>query len=145
MADELYGIGTFTATNTHIVRHRILWTGQPLSIDTVAHAAGAIWALGWRNLSTSGDHIVTVVTAINPGTNRTIHQWQVPNRAAMVLANGGAYIGDNRNGQLVHLTPPDRVQVLQGPKAATLTAATAPALWATTRTGRLLRIELKRR
>jgi hypothetical protein len=127
------------------VRHKILWAGQPLSIDTVGHEAGLVWALGWRNLSISGEHTVTVVTTIDPRTGRNVHQWQVPNRAAMVLADGGAYIGVSRNDQLVRLTPPDHVQVLHGPKAATLTAATAHGLWATTRTGRLLRIELKRR
>jgi streptogramin lyase len=145
VADELYGIGTFTANSPQVVRHKILWAGQPLSIDTVAHAAGLIWTLGWRNLSTSGNHTVTVVTTIDPRTRRALHQWQVPNRSPMVPANGGVYISDNRNSQLVHLIPPDHVQVLHGPKAATLTAATSHALWATTRTGQLLRIELKRR
>jgi hypothetical protein len=145
VADELYGIGTFTANNPRVVRHKILWAGHPLSIDTVAHAAGLVWALGWRNLSASGNHTVTVVTTIDPRTGRNLQQWQVPNRAAMVPGDGGAYVGDDRNGELVHLTPPDQVQVLHGPKAAILIAATPYGLWATTQAGQLLRIELKRR
>lgn len=124
------------------MRHKISWAGQPLSIDTVAHGAGLIWAWGWRNLSASGDKTVTVVTTITPRTSRIQHQWRVGNATAMVLANGGVYVGDANNGRLVYLTPPNNVQILHGPKAASLTAATPHALWATTRTGQLLRIDL---
>jgi hypothetical protein len=145
VADELDGVGTFTANNTHVARHKISWAGQPLSIDTVAHGAGLIWAWGSRNLLRAGGGSVTVVTTINPGTGRIEHQWRVANATAMVLANGGAYVGDSKNGRLVHLTPPNHIQILHGPKTASLTAGTAHTLWATTRMGQLLRIDLTRR
>ncbi len=124
--------------------HRITWASQPLSIDTVARGAGLIWVLGSEtNAATSLTNPMTtsVVTTINPRTGRIVHQWRVGNTATMVLADGGAYVGDDRDGRLVHLIPPNLIQLLHGPKAASLTAATAHTLWATTRT-RLLRIAL---
>ena len=46
VADELAGIGTFSATGTKVARHQIMWAGQPLDVNTVAYGAGLIWALG---------------------------------------------------------------------------------------------------
>ena len=93
------------------------------------------------------------MTTINPHTGRILHQWRVGLTATMVLAGGGAYVGDDRDRRLLHLIPPNRVQILHGPKSASLTAATAHILWATTPAGpiapagpitpaRLLRIAL---
>jgi hypothetical protein len=110
----------------------------------VAHGVGLIWALGSETNSATGltnPRPTSVVTAIKPRTGRIVHQWRVGNTATLVLADGGAYVGDDNDGRFVHLIPPNHVQVLHGPKAASLTAATPQALWATTRTG-LLRIAL---
>lgn len=159
VADELDGIGTFSATSTQVTRHQISWAGQPLDVNTVASGAGLIWALGSETnytLSLVNPPTTSVVTTINPHTGRILHQWRVGNTATMVLANGGAYVGDDPNGRILHLIPPNHAQVLHGPKAASLTAATPHTLWATTVLAdgvladglgptRLLRIELTHR
>jgi streptogramin lyase len=147
VADELDGIGTFPATTTHVTPHQITWDGQPVDITTVVHGAGLIWALGSEtNYTISLIHPPTssVVTAINPHTRRIVHQWRVGDTATMVVTDGGAYVGDDPEGRLLHLIPPNRAQVRHGPRAARLIAATPHALWAATPT-RLLRIELPQR
>ena len=82
VADELSGVATFTAHSTHVTRHEITWAGQPLSIETVAHGAGLIWALGSR---TNGHALTTgaVVTAIKPKSGHITRQWPVPGGATM--------------------------------------------------------------
>lgn len=146
VADELDGVGTFTPASANVVHHKISWAGQPLSIETVAQGAGLIWALGrgWEPRLTPGNQTVTVLTTINPRTERIIHQWRIPTAATMVLAGGGAYVGDSSDGRLLHLTPPGHTQILDGPRAASLTAASPHALWAITHAGQLLRISLER-
>ncbi len=159
VADELAGIGTFSATSAQVTRHQITWAGQPLDVNTVAYGAGLIWALGSETnytVSLINPPTTSVVTTINPHTSRILHQWRVGNTATMVLAGGGAYVGDDRDGRILHLIPPNHTQVMYGPKTASLTAATAHTLWATTDLAegvladgvgptRLLRIELTQR
>jgi streptogramin lyase len=138
VADELDGIGTFPATSTRVTRHQISWAGQPLDVDTVAYGAGLIWALGAETndtISLTHPPTTSVVTTINPYTGRILHQWRVANNTTMVIADGGAYVGDDRDGRLFHLTPPNHVQILRGPKDASLTSATPHALWATAPAG----------
>ena len=156
VADELDGIATFPATGTQVTRHQITWAGQPVDVNTVAYGAGLIWALGSETdytVSLVNPPTTTVVTTINPHTGRILHQWRVGNNTTMVIADGGAYVGDDRDGRILHLIPPNHVQTLHGPKAASLVSATAHALWATAPAGptpplgpatqtRLLRIEL---
>jgi len=99
------------------------------------NGAGLIWALGeTTNFTVSLVHPPTtsIVTTINPDTGRILHQWRVANNTTMVIADGGAYVGDDRHGRLLRLIPPDHLQVLHGPKSASLISATAHALWATT-------------
>ena len=73
-------------------------------------------------------------------------RWRVsPQAAALVLGNGGAYVGDDNDGRMLRLTPSHGIQTLHGPKAATLSAAAPDALWAITRSGQLLRIGLAHR
>ncbi len=134
VADELYGIGTFTATSTHVTRHQLTWAGQPLDVTTVAYGAGLIWAFGsGTNYAARlvNPPTTSVVTTINPRTGRILHQWPVGNATTMVLADGGAYVGGHLHGRLLHLTPPNRAEVLHGPNIAGLIAATTHALWAT--------------
>lgn len=135
VADELAGIGTFSATSTQVTPHQITWAGQPLDVITVAYGAGLIWALGSETnytVSLINPPTTSVVTTINPYTGRILHQWRVANTVSMVLADGGAYVGDDRDGRILHLIPPNHAQVMYGPKAASLTAATPHTLWATT-------------
>ncbi len=142
VADELSGVGTFTAHSTHVARHQITWAGLPLSIETVAHGAGLIWALGSR---TDGHALTTgaVVTAIKPKSGLT-RQWPVPGGATMIVTNRGAYVAPLNGGQIEHLTATHRVQTIRAPEFRKLTTATPHALWATTRDGNLLRIAFTR-
>jgi hypothetical protein len=156
VADELAGIGTFPATSTHLTTHQITWAGQPVDVTAVAYGSGLIWAFGAATSYTASlinPTTTSVVTTINPRSGRILHQWRVGNDTTMVIADRGAYVGDDRDGRLLHLIPPNHVQMLRGPKSASLTSATADALWATTPAGptpplgpvtptRLLRIEL---
>lgn len=158
VADELDGVGTLTADNGDIGTHHISWAGQPVDVQTVAYGAGLVWALGSETNyaeSLTNPTTTSVVTTINPHAGRILHQWPVVNGTTMVIANGGAYVGDDRDGRLFHLIPPNHVQILHVPESASLTSATAHALWATTPAGptpplgtitptRLLRIELPR-
>jgi len=143
VADELSGVGTVTANKTHVTRHQITWAGHPLSIETVAHGAGLIWALGSR---TDGHALTTgaVVTAINPKSGHLTRQWPVPGGATMIVTNRGAYVAPLNGGQIEHLTATHRVQTTPAPEFRKLTTATPHALWATTRDGNLLRIALTR-
>jgi hypothetical protein len=149
VADELDGVGTFAARSDHVAIHHISWARQPVDVQSVAHGAGLIWALGTQTsylASLTDPTSVGVLTTLDPRTGRIMHQWQVsPDAAALVLGNGGAYVGDDSNGRLLRLTPPHGVQTLYGPKAARLTAATPDALWAINRDGQLLRIGLTHR
>lgn len=156
VADELDGVGTFPATSTQVTRHRITWAGQTVDVSTVAYGAGLIWALGAATndtVSLVNPPTTSVVTTINPHTGRILHQWRVENNTTMVIARGGAYVGDDSAGGLLHLIPPHHLQILHGAKSASLTSATRHALWATTPVGptpplgpvmptRLLRITL---
>ena len=146
VADELDGVGTFTASSNRVAIHYISWAGQPVDVGTVGYAGGLIWALGQQtNALTSMTHPTTVgvVTTLDARTGRIMHQWRVsPDAVTMVLGNGGAYVGDDNNGRLLRLTPPRGVQVLHGPEAAQLTAVTAHTLWAINRNGQLLRVGL---
>jgi outer membrane protein assembly factor BamB len=159
VADELDGVGTFTAGSDHVVVHHISWAGQPVDVGTVAYGAGLIWALGEEtNYLTSLTHPtnVGVVTALDPHTGRIVHQWPISpptsrrrdggvwSASGLVLGNGSAYIGDDNNGRLLRLTPPHSFQILRGPKEAQLTAVTPHALWAINTNGHLLRINLAR-
>jgi hypothetical protein len=134
VADELYGIGTFTATSTQVTRHQLTWAGQPLDVTTVGYGADLIWALGSGTDYTArliNPPTTSVITTINPHTGRILHQWPVGNATTMVLADGGAYVGGHLHGRLLHLTPPNDVEVLHGPKVGSLIGATAHTLWAT--------------
>lgn len=143
VADELYGVATFTAHSTHVTRHQITRAGHPLSVETVAHGAGLIWALGSR---TDGHALTTgaVVTAITPKSGHVTHQWTVPGGATMIVTNRGAYVAPLNGSQIKHLTATHRVQTIPAPEFRKLTTATPHALWATTRDGNLLRIALTR-
>ncbi|MGI8712095.1 MAG: hypothetical protein ACR2NR_02720 [Solirubrobacteraceae bacterium] len=143
VADELYGVDTFTAHSTHVTRHRITWAGQPLSIETVAQGAGLIWALGSR---TDGHALTTgtVVTAIKPKAGHVARQWPVPGGATMIVNNRGAYVAPLNGGQIEHLTATHGIQTIPAPEFRKLTTATPHALWATTRDGNLVRIALTR-
>jgi hypothetical protein len=148
VADELDGVGTFTAGSKHVSVHHISWTRQPVDVRTVAYGAGLVWALGDEtNYLTSLTHPTTagVVTTLNPHTGRIVDQWPVsPQASALVLGNGSAYVGDDNNGRLLRLTAPHGLEVLHGPKEAQLTAVTSHALWAINKNGQLLRIGLAR-
>lgn len=160
VADELDGVGTFPVHSNHVAVHHISWAGQPVDIGTVAYGAGLIWALGEEtNYLTSSTHPtnVGVVTTLNPHTGRIVEQWAISpptsrvrddgawSASGLVLGNGSAYVGDDNHGRLLRLTPPHRLQILYGPKAAQLTAVTAHTLWAINNNGQLLRIGLARR
>jgi hypothetical protein len=146
VADELDGVGTFAAGSDHVATHHISWARQPVDVQTVARGAGLIWALGTQTsyLSSLTDPTnVGVVTTLDSRTGKITHQWQVsPAAVALVIGNGGAYVGDDNDGRLLRLTPPHGIQTLHGPKATRLTAATPDALWAINRNGQLLRIGL---
>ena len=149
VADELDGVGTFAAGSDHVAVHHISWAGQPVDAGTVAYGAGLIWALGTEtnySMSLTDSPTVGVVTTLDPRGGRIVYQWRIsPQASALVLGNGGAYVSDDNTGRLLRLTPPHRVQVLRGPEAAKLTAATPGALWAINRHGQLLRIGLTHR
>jgi hypothetical protein len=149
VADELDGVGTFAADRNHVAIHPISWARQSVDVRTVAYGAGLIWALGDETtFLTSLTHPITVgvVTTLDPHTGRIVGQWPIsPQASALVFGNGSAYVSDDNNGRLLRLTPPHRLQVLHGPKAAQLTAVTPYALWAVDRNGQLLRIGLARR
>jgi streptogramin lyase len=143
IADDGYGIGTVNPNSTRVIRHRIPWHGQPVSIETVASGAGLIWSLGSK---TDGQDLTTgtVVTTIDPTTGRSTHQWSTPSGASMIVTNNGAYVAGLRGGQILHLTASQRPQRIDGPSFSNLTTATPHALWATTKRGNLLRIALTR-
>ena len=148
VADELDGVDAFAVGSDHVKTHHISWAGQPVDVETVGHGAGLIWALGTQSsyLSSLTDpSTVGVVTTLDPAPGRIAHQWPVSPAAALVVGNGGAYVGDDSYGRLLRLTPPHGVQTLHGPRAVKLTAATPGALWAANRNGQLLRIGLTRR
>ena len=149
IADELDGVGTFAAGSNHVAIHHISWARQPVDVGTVAYGAGLIWALGSEtnfSISLTDPPTVGVVTTLNPHTGRIVDQWRISSQAsALVFGNGGAYVSDDDNGRLLRLTPPHRLQILHGPKAAKLTAVTPHALWAINRNGQLVRIGLTRR
>ncbi len=149
VADELDGVGTFAAGSDHVAIHHIAWAGQPVDVQTVAHGAGLIWALGEQTsylASLTNPTNVGVVTTLDPRTGRIMHQWVVsPDAAALVLGNGSAYVSDDNDGRLLRLTAPRGVQTLDGPTGARLTAASPHALWAISRNGQLLRIGLTHR
>jgi hypothetical protein len=149
VADELDGVGTFAAGSDHVAVHHIPWAGQPVDVGTVAYGAGLIWALGDETsflTNSIGTRTVGVVTTLDPHTGRIVDQWPIsPQTSALVLGNGGAYVGDDNNGRLLRLTPPHGLQILHGPKAAQLTAVTPHALWAINKKGQLQRISLARR
>ena len=141
VADELYGVGTFTANATHVTRHPIEWAGQRVSIDAVARGAGLIWTLGAK---TNGVALTagSVVTTINPTTGRITDQWSTPNGATMIVANRGAYVGGLNGSRILHLTAGHRPQTIPAPNFSALTTATSHALWTTTKAGKLLRIAI---
>jgi hypothetical protein len=148
VADELDGVGTFTAGSNHVSIHHISWDRQPVDVGTVEYGAGLVWALGQEtNYLTSLTHPTTagVLTTLNPHTGRVVDQWPVsPPAGGLVLGNGSAYVGDDHDGRLLRLTAPQGVQILHGPKEAQLTAVTRHALWAISKNGQLLRISLTR-
>jgi hypothetical protein len=159
VADELDGVGTFAASSDLVAAHHISWAGQPVDVGTVAYGAGLIWALGEATgfLTNSTDTpTIGVVTTLNPHTGRIVDQWPISpptsrrrdggvwSASPLVLGKGSAYVGDDNNGLLLRLTPPHGLQVLHGPKAAQLTAVTSHALWAISKNGQLLRIDLTR-
>lgn len=147
IADELDGVGIWTAGTNHVAHHVISWAGQTLDIEAVSHQAGLIWASGSTDVldPSPGDENATVVTTINPQTGRIEHQWRVGTATTMVVADGGAYVDDSQTGELLRLTAPDHLQVLHGPRGVDLDAVTAHAIWATGRDGRLVRIGLRGR
>ncbi len=149
VADELDGVGTFAPGGNHVGIHLVSWDRQPVDVGAVAYGAGLIWALGTETsflASLTHPSSVGVLTTLDPRTGRIVHQWRVsPEVRALVLGNGGAYVGDDNDGRLLRLTPPHGAQALRGPRSATLTAVTADALWAINRNGQLLRIALTHR
>jgi hypothetical protein len=149
VADELDGVGTIAAGSNHVAIHHIPWAGQPVDVEAVAHGRGLIWTLGTETsylASLTDPTNVGVVTTLDPRTDRITHQWRVsPEADTMVLGSGGAYVSDDNDGRLLRLTPPQGLQILDGPKATQLTAVTPHALWAINRNGQLLRIGLLRR
>ena len=46
VADELDGVGRFTASSSHVATHHISRAGELVDVQTVAHGSGRIWALG---------------------------------------------------------------------------------------------------
>lgn len=160
IADELDGVGTLTPNGTRVTPHQISWGGQPLEIDTIAHGAGLIWALGRETSLTNPTAEIDVVTTIDPQTGRIMHQWPVGSTSTtlvtntstyvnasstMLVTNSATYVNGSSDRQLLRLTPPQRTQRLLVPKVASLAAATPHALWATTERGQLLRISLTQR
>lgn len=143
LADELYGVGTFSPNATHVTRHPIEWAGQRVSIESVAHGAGLIWAFGAK---TSGSTVTagSVVTTINPTNGHITRQWSTPSGATMIVTNQGAYVGGLNGSRILFLTPGHRPQTIPAPSFSTLTTATSHALWATTKGGRLIRIAFTR-
>ena len=141
IAEEKYGIGTIDLNSTQVIRHRILWHGKPVSIETVAAGAGLIWSLGAK---TDGSSLTTgtVVTTTDPTTGRIIHQWSTPTGVSMIVTNHGAYVAGLHGGQILQLTASQRTQTIDGPRFSDLTTATPHALWVTTKRGKLLRIAL---
>jgi hypothetical protein len=147
VADELAGVGTFTASSNHVSVQGIYWASQPVDIATVAYGAGRIWALGSVSVPTPTklNRTLDIVTAIDPRTRRVIRQWNIPGADSIVFANGTPYIGELDRARVIRLTGPRTSQILLPRHAAGLTAATARALWATTQNGQLLRIGLTQR
>lgn len=146
VADELDGVGTFSAGSDHVATHHISCARQPVDVETIAYGAGLIWALGREtnySMSLTDPPTVGVLTTLDPSSGRIVYQWRISSQAsALVLGDGSAYVSDNNDRRLLRLTPPHGTQFLHGPKAANLTAVTAHALWAITHNGQLLRISL---
>jgi hypothetical protein len=145
VADELAGVGIFSASSHHVKVQQIDWARQPVDIATVAHGAGRIWALGDVFVPTPKNlnRYLDIVTAIDPRTRRVLQQWNIPGADSIVFANGTPYIGELGRARVIRLTGPRTPQILHLPgRVAALTAATPRALWATTQNGQLLRIGL---
>jgi hypothetical protein len=153
IADELDGVGTVASNSSRVVIHQIAYpadsstAGDPVDVATVAYGAGRIWALGSASADTSTDPFrsLDIVTAIDARTGQVIRQWRIPGANSIVFLHGSAYIGQSGRGQVTRLVGSRPRQILRLPqRALMLTSATAHALWATTRNGRLLRIDLTR-
>jgi hypothetical protein len=148
VAEDLLGVG-FAAPGAHRlhVRQVSVDGGQQLDVTQLAAGGGLIWAyasgpvagpsyIGWRNIS--------VVTAINPRTQRTVRTWQFAGaNGSIAYDQGSTYVSDFSNGQLLRITPHHNVQELDSVRGSeAIVAATPGALWARTERGRLVRLTL---
>jgi hypothetical protein len=147
VAEDLDGVGFIEHGSRRLTLHAISEAGQSVAVSQLVSGGGLIWAYGtFLNPAypAHGELNSSVVTAIDPRTGEIVHQQQFAYAAdAIVYGAGGLYVADFGNGLLFRIGADFRVQTLRslrGPE--NLVAATPGALWATTASGRLLRLAL---
>jgi len=145
VTESLAGVGFLTPNAGRLVIRGISVAGQDVAVAGVAAGGGLVWAYGsYFNPATSspGDHDAGVVVAVDPRTGTIVRQLRVGGTDdSFGYGNGAFYVADFEQGLVVRISPDFTVQTLHAtPGAERLVAATSGALWATTETGRLLRI-----
>ena len=145
VTESLAGVGFLAPDASRLAIRGITAAGQDVDIAGVAAGGGLVWAYGsYFNpaASSPGDHDTGVVTAIDPRTGAIVRQLRVGGSDdSFGYGNGAFYVADFEQGVVVRISPDFTVQTLHAtPGSESLVAATSGALWATTQTGRLLRI-----
>jgi hypothetical protein len=145
VAEELAGLG-FAAPGAHQVSIRpVSFAGQHIDVNQLAAGGGLIWVYGsFLNPAYTGEHWTSVVTAIDPRTHRTVSQWQFAGaNDSFAYDDGATYVGDFQQGLLFRISPNHTVQTLHSVRGSEgLVAATPGALWATTNTGKMVRLSI---
>jgi hypothetical protein len=145
VSESLAGVGFLAPSAGRLVIRGITAAGRDVAVAGVATGGGLVWAYGsYFNpaASSPGDHDTGVVTAIDPRTGAIVRQLRVGGSDdSFGYGNGAFYVADFEQGLVVRISPDFTVQTLPAtPGSESLVAAASGALWATTQTGRLLRI-----
>jgi hypothetical protein len=144
VTESLAGVGFLAPNGRRLASRQISDAGQDVDVAGVAVGGGLVWAYGsfFNPASSPGQNDTGVVTAIDPRTGTIVRQLRIAGPDdSFAYGNGALYAADFQSGLVQRITPDFRVQTVPATRGSeSLAAATAGALWATTESGRLLRI-----
>jgi len=146
VAEELGGLGFIPRHSQRLTLQRISEAGQ--SVDVVGLVSGGelIWALGSFAPPADPTKSADIITAIDARTGHIAHQTQFSGDYSFAYGNGALYGADFSSGLLVRVGTDYKVHRLRLPRGSeSLVAATPGAVWATTSSGRMLRITVTNR
>jgi hypothetical protein len=144
VTESLAGVGFLAPAGGRLAIRPISDARQDVAVSGVAVGGGLVWAYGsfFSPASSPGQNETGVVTAIDPRTGTIVRQLRLAGTDdSFAYGNGALYAADFESGPVLRITPDFKVQALPATKGSeSLVAATGGALWATTESGRLLRI-----